>query len=214
MHPWRVSIRQAYEIQKRLRKKITLRKENFTISRIAAVDVGFKGNLAKAAICVFDFPDLRLIETQTATAKLGFPYVPGLLTFREGPVILKAFKKVRNTPDVILFDGQGICHPRKMGIAAHLGIILGVSSVGCAKSFLYGSYEPPTKRKGSYSYIYDKTTREVLGMALCTRSGVKPVFVSCGYKIDLRRSQELVSGLCIKYRIPGPLRLAHRLSQL
>jgi deoxyribonuclease V len=139
-------------------------------------------------------------------------------------VIISAFRKLQNKPDLVLFDGQGICHPRQMGIATHLGIILNLPSIGCAKSHLCGAYQMPKDTKGSFSYIYPPTksfamgvynsnTREVLGVALRTRQQVKPLFVSCGHKISLKQAIKVTLKLCPKYRIPEPLRYAHQLAE-
>jgi deoxyribonuclease V len=212
LHPWKVSVKTAIRIQQNLSKEITLNYNLSKIQRIAGVDVAFSNEEAVCAVCVFDFPELNLIEVIKAKAKITFPYIPGLLTFREGPAVLSAFRRLRNRPDVILFDGQGICHPRRMGIAAHLGIILDIPSIGCAKSHLCGVYQMPKDNKGSFSYIYEKGTGDILGAVLRTRKQVKPLFVSCGYKISLKQAIKIVLGLCPKYRIPQPLRYAHQLA--
>lgn len=207
----------AFKIQEKLRKKIVLGNRDISIEIFASVDVGFFNDTAIAAVCVFGCSRFRLgplLEVEIAKDKISFPYIPGLLTFREGPVILKAFSKVKNRPDVILFDGQGICHPRRMGIATHMGIILNTPSIGCAKSPLYGIYRVPNREKGAFSYIYDKDTHEILGAALRTRTNVKPIFVSPGYKISLKQSIDLVLKLCPKYKIPEPLRYAHKEASL
>lgn len=213
LHPWKVNIKKAIEIQEGLRKRIILKQILKPIEKLAAVDVAFFDDEAKAVVCIFNIVDLRLIETKAARGKIGFPYVPGLLTFREGPLILKAFKKIKTRPDIVLLDGQGVCHPRHMGIATHLGILLDLPSIGCAKSSLYGIYKMPANERGSYSFIRDKDTDEILGIALRTRTGVKPVFISCGYKIDLDKAKGLILELTPKFRIPEPLRWAHRLAK-
>lgn len=213
LHLWRVSIRRAIQIQQNLRKRIILSDNLPKVQKIAGVDVAFFGDWAVCAVCVFKCPELNLTEISKAKRRISFPYVPGLLTFREGPVILEAFRGLKDTPDLVLFDGQGICHPRRMGIATHMGIILDIPTIGCAKSPLYGIYQIPAENKGNLSYIYDKYTKEVLGVALRTRSQVKPIFVSCGYKISLRKAIGLVLEFCPKYRIPQPLRYAHQLAQ-
>ena len=130
LHSWKVGIGKAIQIQEELKKRIILDSKLKSIAIVAGVDVGFSDKFTKAAVCLFGYENLRLIETAIAQQKINFPYVPGLLTFREGKVILKAFRKIKLKPDVILFDGQGICHPRKMGIATHLGIILNTPSIG------------------------------------------------------------------------------------
>jgi len=213
LHPWRVSIQEAISIQKNLRKRIILSNKLPKIQRLAGVDVAFSDDETVCAVCVFTYPELNLIETIKARKKTPFPYVPGLLTFREGPVILEAFRRLKNKPDLVLFDGQGICHPRQMGIATHLGIILDIPSIGCAKSHLYGVYKMPKEDKGSYSFINDKNTNEVLGVVLRTRSRVKPIFVSCGYKVLLMPAIKLILKFCPKYRIPQPLRYAHQIAE-
>ncbi len=231
LHPWKVNIQEAIQIQQSLRKKIILNHALPKIQRIAGVDVAFSKDKAVCAVCVFEsrtfldfrrtssqgkvrdeYPELKLVETIKAKKSIFFPYVPGLLTFREGPCILKAFGKLKYKPDLVLFDGQGICHPRRMGIAAHLGIVLDIPSIGCAKSRLSGVYQMPEDVKGSFSYIHDRKTKEVLGAVLRTRRQVKPLFVSSGYKISLNQAIKIVLGLCPKYRIPEPLRAAHQLA--
>lgn len=212
LHSWMVDIHSAVKIQEELKKRIILDFECRPVRKIAGVDVAFFGDKIKAAVCVFGFPKLNLIEVKAALTKATFPYVPGFLTFREGPAVLRAFRKIKNTPDVVLFDGQGICHPRRLGIATHLGILLDTPSIGCAKTFLYGEYKPPQKTRGAYSLIRDKNTDEVLGVALCTRTNVKPIFVSCGHKITLKQAKELVLATATGFRIPEPLRYAHRLA--
>ena len=177
------------------------------------MDVSFSYNQATAAVCIFEYPEFNLIQTSRAKRKVSFPYVPGLLTFREGPTIIAAFRKLKYKPDLVLFDGQGICHPRRMGIATHLGIVLDIPSIGCAKSHLYGVYQMPKDDKGNYSLVYDKSTKEVLGAVLRTRSKVKPIFVSCGHKCSLNQAIKIVIKLCLKYRIPEPLRYAHHLAK-
>jgi len=213
LHPWKVNVKGAIQIQENLRKRIILRNNPIKIRKIAGVDVAFSDNEAVCAICVFDFPGLNLIEAVKAKIRIPFPYVPGLLTFREGPAILTAFRRLQNNLDLILFDGQGICHPRRMGIATHLGIILDIPSIGCAKSHLYGVYKIPKDNKGDFSYIYDRSTKEVLGAVLRTRQQVKPLFVSCGHRISLKQTIKVILKLCPKYRIPQPLRYAHQLAQ-
>lgn len=216
LHLWQVSVKKALLIQEKLRENIASplpSPHSWGEGRVAGVDVGFSGDLLTAAVCVFKFPKLDLIEVKTATLKASFPYVPGLLAFREGPVILKAFGEIRNIPDVILFDGQGICHPRRMGIATHLGIILDIPSIGCAKSHLYGIYEMPDEERGSFSFVYDKESSERLGAVLRTRTNVNPIFVSPGHKMGIKNSIDLVLRLCPRFRIPEPLRYAHRVSK-
>lgn len=213
LHRWQVSVKEAFEIQRGLRGKIVHSKIPNKIDKIAAVDVGFKNNQLKAVVCVFKYPSLELLEEETVITDSSFPYVPGLLSFREAPAVLEVFSKIKNKPDIILFDGQGICHPRRLGLASHIGIILDLPSIGCAKSRLCGVYEEPDSKKGSYSYIYDQKTEEKLGAVVRSRNNIKPLFVSVGHKVDLEGSIDLVLKLCPKYRIPEPLRHAHEMTQ-
>lgn len=214
LHPWKVDNQEAYDIQRELRKRIILSSKLFPIHKVAGCDVAFFNDKAKACVVILGFPGLDLLEVKTSILKINFPYVPGLLTFREGPVVLKTFRKIHHRPDVILFDGQGICHPRRLGLATHLGILLDIPTIGCAKTLLYGRYNLPARTKGSYSDIYDDATGEILGVALRSRCAVKPLFISVGYKMDLYRSMELSLALSPKFRIPEPLRYAHRLAKL
>lgn len=224
LHSWSVNVQQAIQIQENLRKRIILTDNLPKIQRIAAVDVAFFSSQAVCAVCIFDYPDLNILKTVMAKKTISFPYVPGLLTFREGPAILAAFKKLETKPDLALFDGQGICHPRRMGIATHLGIILNIPSIGCAKSHLYGTYKMPGNHKGDFSFIYasggnihkfthDSKKREIIGVALRTRNYVKPIFLSCGYRISLNSAIKLILKLSSNYRIPEPLRYAHRMAE-
>jgi deoxyribonuclease V len=209
-HSWNVSVAEAKRIQERLRECFVPFHPVKNIKTIAACDVAYSEDTAYGVVVVFSYPDLEEKEKAEAKEKVPFPYVPGYLTFREGPVLLKAFAKLKTVPDVVLFDGQGIAHPRRMGEAAHLGILLNCPSIGCAKSRLYGEYREPGKEKGSYSYLLADGER--VGAALRSRDNTRPIFVSPGYKIDLKSSIEIVLECTGKYRIPDPLRFAHQLS--
>ncbi len=212
LHSWDVSPREAKEIQYRLREKIVDTWDGRNVSLIAGADVAFpEKTTVLAAVVVLTFPDLRVVETHIKSLPCRFPYVPGLLAFREAPALLACLDELRLEPDVLLCDAQGLAHPRKMGLATHVGILLDHPVVGCAKSVLYGTFEPPGEDKGSFSYMYDDSG-EVIGAAVRTRDHVEPVYVSIGNKIDLTTSIDLVLKCSPKYRIPEPLRLAHRLS--
>ncbi len=207
LHSWEVSPQEAIKIQKDLKSNISLKKSFSKIDKIAGADVSYYQNKMIAGVIIFEFPNLKAIEKQSFTSQVNFPYIPGLLTFREGPSILAAFKKIKNEPDIILFDGQGIAHPRRMGIATHLGLFLDKPTIGCAKSRLSGKYTTVGERKGDYAPL--KEGKEVLGAVLRTRKGVKPIFVSPGHKIDLPNSIEIVLKCIVKYRLPLPVREAH-----
>jgi deoxyribonuclease V len=207
LHSWEVSPQEAIKIQKDLKSKISLKKSFSKIDKIAGADVSYYQNKMIAGVIIFKFPNLKIIERQSFISPVNFPYIPGLLTFREGPSILAAFKKIKNEPDIILFDGQGIAHPRRMGIASHLGLFLNKPTIGCAKSRLSGKYTSVGEEKGDYALL--KESEEVLGVVLRTRKKVKPIFVSPGYKIDLPNSIEIVLKCIVKYRLPLPVREAH-----
>lgn len=212
LHSWNLNPQQAIKIQDKLRRKIKLTDFKIKPQLIAAADVAFKDNLACGAVILMKLPDLRIIEWVRKTKKIKFPYIPGLLTFREGPVLENCFRAAKFEPDVIIFDGQGIAHPRNMGIATHMGILLDKPTIGCAKTHLFGDYTAPQNLRGTFSYLLGPQ-RKKIGAVLRTRVNVKPVFVSPGYKIDIESAVRLILMCARKYRIPEPLRAAHQLSQ-
>lgn len=176
---------------------------------IAGMDISVSKahGMATAAVVVLGYPELRVIETKVTHGKLDFPYVPGLLSFRESPLTLAACEELTVTPDLVLVDGQGIAHPRRLGLASHLGLLLNTPTIGCAKSLLCGECDEPGEKPGSYTEIMDKG--ETIGVALRTKLGTKPVYVSIGHKIDLQTAVYWVMECCRGYRIPEPGRLAH-----
>ncbi len=176
---------------------------------VAGVDVAV-GPPASAAVAVLDLQDLRPVETVVEEGELSFPYIPGLLSFREAPLILGALKRISGEPDVIMVDGQGRAHPRRFGIACHIGLLVDRPSVGCGKSLLAGKCGPVGEKRGSWSPILDDDQR--IGAALRTREGAKPVFISVGHKCSLEAAIELVLRTAVRYRIPEPIRWAHRLA--
>lgn len=207
LHSWEVDRKEAIEIQIKLRENISLRRTFGKIEKVAGADVSFLEKEAIAGVVVLKFPDLEIIERKFFICPVKFPYVPGLLTFREGPALLGAFEKIKNEPDVILFDGQGIAHPRRMGIATHLGLFLDRPTVGCAKSKLHGDYLAVGEEKGNYSLL--REGKEVIGAVVRTKRGVNPIFVSPGNKIDLPTSIKVVLECATRYRLPEPTRQAH-----
>lgn len=180
---------------------------------VGAADVTYIGEkeIVAAAVVIADVATGRIVEERTAVRRTAFPYVPGFLTFREGPAVVAAWKKLSRKPDVVLFDGQGIAHPRRLGIASHMGVLLDLPSVGVAKRRLVGSYAEPGPRRGDWSpLVHDG---EVLGAVVRTQDKVKPVFVSVGHRTDLPSAISLVLRLCSRYRLPDPARRAHQLTR-
>lgn len=209
LHEWGLSIAQARDLQLRLAERVSLEPINFTSGFIAGVDISTRktGELATGAAVVLSYPELRVVETEVVQERLDFPYIPGYLSFREAPIILSALERLTLTPDLILVDGQGIAHPRRFGLASHLGLFLDTPTIGCAKSLLCGSHDVPGDKPGEYAEITDNG--DIIGAALRTKHGVKPVYVSVGHKIDLRSAIKQVMNCCRGYRLPEPTRLAH-----
>lgn len=180
--------------------------------RVAGVDVSYRGGRARAAAVVLTWPHLELIETASTEGSVRFPYVPGLLAFREVPHLLRALHRLRGPFDVLFVDGQGLAHPRRFGEACHLGVLLDVPALGCAKSRLLGEHREPGTARGRRAALIHKG--EVVGTVLRSREGVRPVYVSVGHRLDLRRAASLVLRATPRYRIPEPLRAAHHLAGL
>jgi len=209
LHPWQVTPAQAQAIQQRLATLVSKRNEVASPEFIAGVDISAPNaqGVATAAIVVLVYPQLTVMETKMAEQRIGFPYVPGLLSFRESPLILTACQKLTTTPDLVLVDGQGIAHPRRLGLASHLGLLLNVPTIGCAKSILCGRHESVGAALGSFAELKDND--EVIGAALRTKLGAKPVYISIGHKVDLKSAISWVMKCCQGYRLPEPTRLAH-----
>lgn len=209
LHSWQVSTAQALNIQLKLASQVSQSNEVATPRFIAGVDISVNRaqGMATGVAVVLDYPELRLVEVKIASAKLDFPYVPGLLSFREAPLTLAACQRLTLTPDLILVDGQGIAHPRRMGLASHLGLFLNTPTIGCAKSLLCGQHEEPGDKLGSYTEVVDGG--ETIGAALRTKLGTKPIYVSIGHKVDLQAAIYWVLECCRGYRLPEPTRLAH-----
>lgn len=208
---WPTDITEARKIQETFRNKVNIIPLKGTPGYIAGVDAAFFGDKIIAVACLYTYPNLTPIEERHVAAKVSFPYIPGYLSFREGPAIIQALSSLNIRPDIILFDGQGIAHPKGLGIAAHIGAFLDLPSIGCAKSRLVGEYEEPGNKKGSWSPLTFKGG--VVGAVLRTRDNVRPLFVSPGHRIDLKGSIEIVLRCISKYRIPEPLRKADFMSK-
>jgi deoxyribonuclease V len=208
LHGWRVSPSQASEIQLRLASQVSRTNELTSPRYIAGVDISVdrKRGRGRGAVVVLSYPGLEIAEVQTVEDSLDFPYVPGLLSFREAPLTLAACERLSITPDLILVDGQGIAHPRR-GLASHLGLFLDIPTIGCAKSRLCGHHETPAEEAGSYAELTDNG--EVIGIALRTKAGVKPIYISIGHKVDLEAAIYWTLQCCRGYRLPEPTRLAH-----
>jgi len=209
VHGWEMSAAEARRLQRQLAGRVRLRAVPRRLGLVAGADIAFDRAAGRAYACVvvLSFPGMEEVEVARAWAPLTFPYVPGLLTFREGPALAEAFRKLRSRPDAVIFDGQGIAHPRRFGLAAHMGLWLGLPSVGCAKSRLVGSHDEPGHRKGDRAPLLDGG--EHIGTVLRTRESVKPVYVSPGHLADVETSAELVLACCTRYRLPEPTRRAH-----
>ena len=209
LHSWQVNPAQTLAIQQGLAAQVSRKSEVATPRFIAGVDIstGKGEGMATAAVVVLQYPELSLVETKIARGRLYFPYIPGLLSFRESPLTLAACSKLTITPDLILVDGQGIAHPRRLGLASHLGLWLDTPTIGCAKSPLCGTHQAPGIEPASYTEVTDKG--EIIGVALRSKRRVKPVYVSIGHKVDLNTAIYWVLNCCRGYRLPEPTRLAH-----
>lgn len=209
LHSWKVSPAEAIKIQSSLKSKLTQQELSQKVELVAGADSAFdkERGIIYSAIVVLKIGNMEVVESSWASDYSDFPYIPGLLTFREGPALLKALRKLSIIPDVIIFDGQGIAHPRSMGIAAHIGLFIEIPTIGCAKSRLIGDYSPVDQEAGCWSAL--KRKGEIIGAVLRSRKGVKPIFVSPGNRIDLASSIAIVLRCCRKYRLPQPIRKAH-----
>ena len=199
-------------MQRELRPRVVLTDRLGPVRRVAGVDVGFEagGTVTRAAVAVLAYPELELVESAIARRPTEFPYVPGLLSFRELPAVLEALAKLREPPDLLLCDGQGIAHPRRLGIASHLGLLVEIPSIGVAKTRLCGSHDEVPNRSGAWTPL--RANEEIIGAVLRTRPGVKPLYISSGHRISLATALEYVMGCCTRYRLPETTRHAHRLA--
>ena len=204
-----ISTKQAIKIQNKLRKQVRLKNSFKRLRSIAGCDLAFTkdGKGAIGGVIVYSWPDLKEIERQVYIGKVTFPYIPGLLSFREAPVLLKTIEKLKTKPDLFIFDGQGIAHPRRMGIATHMGLLLDKPTIGCAKSRLIGKYREPGRKRGLISTLLSNDGRRI-GNVVRTRDHVRPIFVSPGHKIDFKTTIRIIINCVDGLRIPKPTREA------
>src|SRR6185503_16266923 len=197
---------EAIELQKSLAAEVVSTKpiDIAAVKLVAGVDVSVKENVSQAAVVILRYPELEVIEVVLAKRPTPFPYIPGLLSYREGPVLEEAFQKLVHEPDVFIFDGMGIMHPRRIGIASHMGVWLQRPTIGCGKTYFLGQYDEPPQERGAWSLVHHKG--DVIGAVLRTRIGVKPVYISPGNLADLPTSLDLVMRCTPKYRLPEPIR--------
>jgi len=209
---WPTLIEEAKLIQEQGRDRVIPSDQLSTVNWVAGVDLGFEeeGKITRAAVAVLSFPDLTLIETAIALCPTIFPYIPGFLSFREVPPILKALRQLTITPDLILCDGQGLAHPRRFGLACHLGILLDCPTIGVAKSRFIGTHDEPAPKRGSWEPLKDG--EETIGAVVRTRTKVKPLYVSIGHKIGLETAIAYVLDCSPQYRLPETTRIADRLA--
>jgi len=197
-------------MQRRLSDQVLRSGEVVKPRFIAGVDVSASRarGTATGAVIVLEYPGLSLVEAKVVHGEVDFPYLPGLLSFREAPLVLEVFEILETKPDLVLVDGQGIAHPRRIGLASHLGLFLDVPTIGCAKSRLCGSHDTPGSEPGSYAELLDGG--EIIGVVLRTKERTKPVYVSVGNRVDLPTAWHWVLECCRGYRLPEPIRLAHQ----
>jgi deoxyribonuclease V len=212
LHPWDVTPQEAITIQQHLREQVICQDRIGPVRLVAGVDVGFVGDgkVAHAAVAVLSYPDLSLLDSAVVSCPVGFPYIPGLLSFREVPAILQALSQLNLSPDLLLCDGQGIAHPRRMGLASHLGLICDLPSIGVAKSRLIGEHAQVGEQRGDWQPLLD--AGEGIGAALRTRPGTRPLYLSIGHRISLEACIGYVLDCTPKYRLPETTRWAHRMA--
>jgi deoxyribonuclease V len=211
-HRWDLTPKEAIALQTRIAARVVREDDLGEVHAVAGVDVGFEenGKVARAAVALLAFPSLDLLDWAIAREPTRFPYVPGLLSFREIPVIVAALRQLRHKPDLVLVDGQGLAHPRRCGVACHLGLVTGLATIGVAKSLLVGEHRPPRKRRGAWTPLVHR--EEIIGAALRTRTGIGPVFVSIGHRVSLETAVRFVLACGSRYRLPETTRWAHRLA--
>lgn len=212
LHLWPKSVVEAKQIQEKFRAQVIKVSQLGVVSKVAGVDIGFEkqGAITRAAVAVLSFPQLELIETKIVHCPTQFPYIPGYLSFREVPAALLALRDLKSTPDLILCDGQGLAHPRRFGLACHLGLLADTPTIGVAKSRLIGSHEEVPEEKGSWRSLIDQ--QETIGAVLRTRSKIKPLYVSIGHRVDLNNAIDYTLRCSPKYRLPETTRWADKLA--
>jgi deoxyribonuclease V len=205
-------LKKAAYVQQNLASRLLLKQDVRKTTCIAGADFSYhkQQRLIGAIVVVLKFPELEIIEVAKEVREVRIPYIPGYLNFREGPSFLRAFLKLKIQPDLTLIDGNGIAHPRKMGLASYVGVVLDIPTIGCAKSPFF-AFDPPPENRGAYS-LYKDRKNEMVGFCLRTRKSVKPVFVSPGHRVDFVFSREIVLA-CSKFRIPEPIRIAHHMAK-
>jgi deoxyribonuclease V len=211
LHNWNLTPQEAVSIQTEFRNRLVLKWEDRPVSTIAGADVSIQGEFTRAAIVVLHYPDLAPLEAAVEDAPLVFPYIPGLLAFREGPAVLAAWHKLQSKPDLLMFDGQGIAHPRGVGIAAHMGLWLERPTIGVAKSRLYGLHTEIGPKRGDRADLLD-TNGNVIGAVLRTREKSNPLYISPGHLMDVEHAVEFVMACTTEYRLPEPTRWAHKVA--
>jgi deoxyribonuclease V len=211
-HNWNLTAEAAIALQQSLRSQIILTDQFGSVQTVAGVDVGFEdgGEMTRAAVVVLSFPELQVQERAIARRPTTFPYIPGLLSFREVPTVLDALERLKITPDLLLCDGQGIAHPRRLGIACHIGWLTDLPAIGVGKSLLVGKHAEVPEQKGDWVPLQHKG--ETIGAVLRTRPGTKPLYISPGHRISLNTSIEYVMRCTTKYRLPETTRHAHKLA--
>lgn len=212
LHDWDIPPERAAAVQERLRAQLVLSWDGRPVETVGGVDISLDDERARAAIVVLRFPDLTPLEGVIADAPLTFPYIPGLLAFREGPAILAAWARLTRQPDVVMFDGQGIAHPRGIGIASQMGLWLERPTIGVGKSKLYGEHAAPGPRAGDAADLIDSRTRRIIGAVLRTRERANPLFISPGHLMDVPHAVAFVRACLRGYRLPEPTRWAHKLA--
>lgn len=209
---WPTTVEEALEVQRQLRDQVVIEDRLGPIEYVAGVDVGFEedGAVTRAAIAVLRLSDLKLVDQGIARRPTTFPYIPGFLSFREIPAVLDALAKLETEPGILLCDGQGYAHPRRLGIAVHLGLLTDLPSIGVAKSWLIGKHDPLPEERGAWQPLHDKG--EVIGAVLRTRENTKPLYISSGHRISLTTALDYVMRCTPKYRLPETTRWAHKLA--